>query len=214
MVNSRSVSVTARSIKLPEFLVDLRHEATDCLLPNMFLLAKAVQELLNWLYQEYWTKQFEYLVEKTETIIKDIDRFERRARVTTDTGVLAKVAEGMFKPKIECYKQKIGNIVAEPRWKMQDEAWALMFLQLQSKNKKFGEGVMQGMLRLLKNSEIRVDQAHIAFHEVLTLAQSLCISYTPWVKNLLILQNTDAGAFALVSAMLKANAFPGPIKQV
>ena len=64
---------------------------------------------------------------------------------------------------------------------------------------------MQGMLRLLKNSEIR-ETRHIAVREVLTLAQSLCISYTPWVKNLLILQNTDAGAFALVSAMLKANA--------
>ena len=43
----RSVSLTARSIKLPEFLVDLRHDSTHSILPNMYLLAKGLQELLN-----------------------------------------------------------------------------------------------------------------------------------------------------------------------
>ena len=50
---ARSVSITARAIKLPEYLVDLRHDATHGSLPDLFLLAKGIQELLNWLYEEY-----------------------------------------------------------------------------------------------------------------------------------------------------------------
>lgn len=208
---ARSVSNTARLLKIPDFIVDLRHDATHSALPSMFLLAKAVQELLNWLYQEYWSEQHHHLLEKSEILLKDIDKFEKRARVTQDIQILAKFADGLFKQKIECNKKKVGNLIAGLRWKMNDEAWALLFLQLQVKNKKFAESVVQGILKLLKTGEIELLQVKSTFEEILTLANSLTLSMTPWVKNLFVLQNTEQTAFDIVSLMIKANVFPSEV---
>ncbi|OMJ70471.1 hypothetical protein SteCoe_31544 [Stentor coeruleus] len=204
---ARSVSNTARSIKYPDFLVDLRHDATHSSLPSMFLLSKAINALINWLYEEYWSKQNNHLIEKTEKVLQDIEKFEKRARVTQETYTLAKFAEGLFNQKIECHKTRIGRIIAELRWKMNDEAWALMFLQLNSKNKKFAENVLQGVFWLLKYEKINATKAKSSVEEILTLYSSPKLSYTPWVKNLLLLQNSDIVAFEIVSMLISHNGF-------
>ena len=54
-----------------------------------------------------------------------------------------------------------------------------MYLQIQSKNKKFAESVFQGFLKLIKLEKITLSQFLIAFEEVMILSPSLSLSYTP-----------------------------------
>jgi Las1-like len=211
---AKSVSSSARSIKLPEFLVDLRHDSTHSNLPNMFLLSKAIQELLNWLYKEYWIKQYNYIIEKAEKVIKDIDRFEKRARSVQDNYTLANFAEGLFNTKIEHNKKKTGIVVADLRWKMNDEAWALMFLKIQQRNHKFGESVIQGLLYMFKKEKISAVQLKNSVQEVITLSPGMCLCYTPCIKHLLVMQNTDQTAYEILEILLKANVFPIDMKSM
>ena len=51
------VNVLAGRLGLPQWLVDLRHEATHSQLPSRSSLRMGAQQLLDWLYREYWQKQ-------------------------------------------------------------------------------------------------------------------------------------------------------------
>lgn len=210
---ARSVSQTAKSIDLPEFIVDLRHDATHSTLPSSFLIAKAVQYLLDWLFDNYWHKQAQHLTNKTEKILNDIDKFEKRAKTTTENYTLAKFAENLFNDNI-VFKGKTGINVAELRWKMKDDSWALLFLSVKAKNPQFPASVLQGVLQLMRDKKISAEQAKMSVEEIVTLASPLKISYTNSVKNLVRVQNEDKLAFDIVKILLEQQVFESSIQDI
>lgn len=56
-VYARSVQAIAEEIGLPDWLVDLRHEATHANLPSQDTLRAGVNVALSWLRDEYWEAQ-------------------------------------------------------------------------------------------------------------------------------------------------------------
>lgn len=210
---ARSVAQTAKSINLPEFIVDLRHDATHSTLPSSFLIAKAAEYLLSWLFTNYWAKQAEHLLAKTEKVLNDIDRFEKRAKTLNENYTLAKFAENLFVDKI-VFKGKTGKTVAELRWKMKDDTWALLFLSVKAKNPQFPACVMQGLLQLLKEKKISSEQAKMNIEEIITLASPLKISYTTAVKSLVQAQNDEKLAFEIVKLLLDQNVFDPEIHEI
>ncbi len=55
---TKSISTIAGEIRLPQLLVDLRHEATHKDMPSLEVLKAGLCELLRWLYTNYWQKQY------------------------------------------------------------------------------------------------------------------------------------------------------------
>ena len=53
----RSVSDVAEKIGLPDWLIDIRHSATHQQKPSLFLLRKACDIALNWLFKVYNTQK-------------------------------------------------------------------------------------------------------------------------------------------------------------
>jgi len=51
------VNAVAARLGIPQWLVDLRHEATHASLPSLATLRMGAQHLLDWLYRGYWEKQ-------------------------------------------------------------------------------------------------------------------------------------------------------------
>jgi len=51
------VNAVAARLGIPQWLVDLRHEATHASLPSLATLRMGAQHLLDWLYKGYWEKQ-------------------------------------------------------------------------------------------------------------------------------------------------------------
>lgn len=204
---ARSVGQTAKSIKLPEFIVDLRHDATHSSLPSSFLLSKAFAALFAWLLDNYWEKQAEVLASsKCEKILSDIERFEKRAKNISDHYSLAKFAEGLFADRV-VFKERTGKYVAELRWKMDDDSWAMLFLGIRAKNQKFPESTLQGVLALAKEGKISYEQGKVAVQEIIALAGSVRVSYTPAVKHLMRMQNEDQNAYKTVKILLESQAF-------
>lgn len=56
-VYARSVHSIAEEIGIPDWLVDLRHEATHANLPSQDTLRAGVKVALSWLQKEYWEAQ-------------------------------------------------------------------------------------------------------------------------------------------------------------
>lgn len=56
-VYARSVHSIAEEIGLPDWLVDLRHEATHASLPSQDTLRAGIRVALSWLQEEYWEAQ-------------------------------------------------------------------------------------------------------------------------------------------------------------
>jgi hypothetical protein len=204
---ARSVSQTAKSINLPEFIVDLRHDATHSTLPSGFLLSKAFQALITWLFENYWAKQAEVLTSKKNgKVLNDIEKFEKRARTVSEHITLVKFSEGLFNEKI-IFKEKTGKTVAKLRWNMNEDAWAMLFLAIRGKNNFFPEAVMQGVFALLQEKEISSEQAKVAVQEILALAGNVKIHYSTFVKFLMRMQNEDREAFETVKVLIEHSAF-------
>ena len=65
---ARSVQSIADEIGLPDWLVDLRHEATHASLPSMETLQSGLHVSLSWLQEEYWQAQINMHEENEEKL--------------------------------------------------------------------------------------------------------------------------------------------------
>ncbi|EDQ89706.1 uncharacterized protein MONBRDRAFT_8097 [Monosiga brevicollis MX1] len=61
-VMAHSVNRLARELGIPEWLVDLRHDATHGELPSHSLVLAAVDTIKTWLHDRYWAPQAEMVV--------------------------------------------------------------------------------------------------------------------------------------------------------
>lgn len=204
---AKSVANTAKNISMPDFLVDLRHDSTHGSLPQLYILARGLDYLFIWLVDNYWQKQYEAYKSKEDKILAQVDKFERRSRVATDNYALAQFAEATFVNDLSHFRGKIAHMVAEFRIKMKEDAWAILFLQLQNRILKFPEAVLQSSFKLLKKGKLALSQMKIIVEDVLELAHSVNLSITPWVKHLLIQQNTEIAAFDILNLLIEKNAF-------
>lgn len=75
-----SVSTLAGRIGLPQWLVELRHDATHNQLPSLSLLRAAAAHLLSWLDNNYWTPQFTHLQQITELCMPSSSTTEETQR--------------------------------------------------------------------------------------------------------------------------------------
>ena len=80
-VYARSVQSIADDIGLPDWLVDLRHEATHAVLPSLQVLRAGCKFSLEWLDQHYWRAQVteieEHDTKLTELLQKYIEEREK-----------------------------------------------------------------------------------------------------------------------------------------
>ncbi|XP_077977612.1 ribosomal biogenesis protein LAS1L-like [Glandiceps talaboti] len=69
---AKPVHIVAEQVGLPEWLVNLRHEATHTELPSLQVLRTGVQYTLAWLQMEYWEEN----TENRETAMDDEEEFD------------------------------------------------------------------------------------------------------------------------------------------
>lgn len=65
-----SVLSVAKRIGLPDWLVEIRHDATHNELPSLSVLRTAIQHLLLWFRDNYWIPQHTYLNSSSEEILR------------------------------------------------------------------------------------------------------------------------------------------------
>lgn len=73
---ARSVQAIADEIGLPDWLVDLRHEATHANLPSKHTLRAGVQVALSWLREEYWEAQIKMHKDSEIKLCEMIDTYQ------------------------------------------------------------------------------------------------------------------------------------------
>ena len=66
---ARSVQSIADEIGLPDWLVDLRHEATHASLPSLEVLRAGCRFALDWLRERYWESQIAEFREQDENLV-------------------------------------------------------------------------------------------------------------------------------------------------
>ena len=72
---ARSVQSIADDIGLPDWLVDLRHEATHAALPSLEVLRTGCQFSLDWLREQYWESQRVEIQERDGKLVKLVQNF-------------------------------------------------------------------------------------------------------------------------------------------
>lgn len=72
---ARSVQSIGEEIGLPDWLVDLRHEATHASLPSMETLHCGLRVSLSWLRDEYWEAQLNMHEENTEKLQQLLNKY-------------------------------------------------------------------------------------------------------------------------------------------
>ena len=75
---ARSVQSIAEEIGLPDWLVDLRHEATHASLPSLETLRAGLGVALNWLEDEYWEAQVIIHRESEQNLIKWLNTYNKK----------------------------------------------------------------------------------------------------------------------------------------
>ena len=70
----------ATELKIPEHIVDIRHQATHTTLPTLAALRAAVPHVLSWLSENYWTKQTVHLRDGTDALIQLLADYQTRVR--------------------------------------------------------------------------------------------------------------------------------------
>eukprot|EP00127_Corallochytrium_limacisporum_P003048 Clim_evm4s145 gene=Clim_evmTU4s145 len=73
---ARSIAGIAEGIGLPVWIVDIRHSVTHGKLPSMETLSLAAEACVDWLLNEYWAPQTEYLVEKGLVTVTKTSNFD------------------------------------------------------------------------------------------------------------------------------------------
>lgn len=74
-VYARSVQSIAEEIGLPDWLVDVRHEATHASLPSLEVLRVGCKFALNWLRESYWESQIVEFSKRDETMASMVGKY-------------------------------------------------------------------------------------------------------------------------------------------
>ena len=74
---ARSVQSIADEIGLPDWLVDLRHEATHASLPSLEVLRAGCRFALNWLRNRYWESQIAEFHERDQTLLTLLGKYAK-----------------------------------------------------------------------------------------------------------------------------------------
>ena len=72
---ARSVQSIGDEIGLPDWLVDLRHEATHASLPSLQVLRSGCRFALNWLKDCYWEAQIAEFCERDESLLQLVTKY-------------------------------------------------------------------------------------------------------------------------------------------
>jgi len=70
-----SISNLAKTVNLPQFLVDLRHDATHKEIPSYEALKLAAKSTLLWIKENYWKKQSMHLIEIQKRLTELINQY-------------------------------------------------------------------------------------------------------------------------------------------
>ena len=73
---TKSISTIAGEIRLPQLLVDLRHDATHKDMPSLEVLKAGLCELLKWIYLNYWQVQYTEIQKEAANCTKLISFIE------------------------------------------------------------------------------------------------------------------------------------------
>ena len=203
----KSIQATAKALGISEYVVELRHSVTHGALPEALLLAKGLGHLYSWLIEHYWNHQASLYLENHEKVMRQLKRYKTKALITEDNYLVAKFLENLFPEETPCFRSEIAKELAKMRLEIRDEAWAILFVELQSKVKKLPEAVTQAFLANLKQERISLEKLKQVIEEVLTLSNGLKLMVTPCVKHLVTLQNTDKLAFEIVGLLVEHNVF-------
>lgn len=98
---ARSVQAIAEEIGLPDWLVDLRHEATHAKLPSQHTLRAGIPVALSWLREEYWEAQINMHKDSEDKLCEMIDSYQ------------ALCAKKKKKKNIEKREQKVKVVARE-----------------------------------------------------------------------------------------------------
>ena len=74
-IYAQSVQVIADQIKIPDWIVDLRHEATHSQLPGTDILKSSLMFALTWLSENYWQETISRLEEKENLILEELNAY-------------------------------------------------------------------------------------------------------------------------------------------
>ncbi|EDV24453.1 uncharacterized protein TRIADDRAFT_56260 [Trichoplax adhaerens] len=72
---ARPISYLANTIGLPDWLVDVRHEATHAGLPSLDVLRTACNVALDWLRTQYWESQLVSFQETEDFIAQSLEKY-------------------------------------------------------------------------------------------------------------------------------------------
>ena len=84
---ARSMQSIAEEIGLPDWLIDLRHEATHAHLPSLATLRSGLRVALAWLRDEYWEAQLSRQDDNRDSIVPLLEDYKERGLL----GLIAKV---------------------------------------------------------------------------------------------------------------------------
>ena len=105
---ARSVQSIAGEIGLPDWLVDLRHEATHASLPSMETLQNGLHVSLCWLQEEYWEAQIKTHEENEQKLSRLLNEYRDVALVCASK----KQMKGKNSSKVKELSDEIASIVS------------------------------------------------------------------------------------------------------
>lgn len=105
---ARSVQSIAGEIGLPDWLVDLRHEATHASLPSMETLQNGLHVSLCWLQEEYWEAQIKTHEENEQKLSRLLNEYRDVALICASK----KQMKGKNSSKMKELSDEIASIVS------------------------------------------------------------------------------------------------------
>jgi len=170
-------------------------------------MAKAMQDLYDYLLQQYWDLQYSQIHTKRQAIVKKVDKYEKKARVIEDVEALMKYCENLFPKDIAEFRAELAVSSVKVREKLSDDAWGVLFLKLSGGIPKFGESVIQVCLKAVEQDSEKLLEMKKLIEETVVMSQHLKLTVTSNIKNLIILSNTNKDAFDLLSFLLSHSCF-------
>lgn len=70
-VYAKSIQTLAEEIEIPDWLVDIRHDATHSSLPSLEILEAGCTVALNWLRSNYWEQTYQAIDTNSSSNISD-----------------------------------------------------------------------------------------------------------------------------------------------
>jgi hypothetical protein len=86
--HAQSVAFIAKTLGLPQFFVDIRHDATHNKLPSLSMLRESVRLALAWLEQNYWLPQQQIVAARVSHIGEQLLRYKKvqKSHTTASSG--------------------------------------------------------------------------------------------------------------------------------